>query len=447
MIALSCAITAVASPDLMPLPMGESAIAPGEFATLLWLAGAVLPALLLWAVLALVRAERTEATYAQRKARRALEKLVRGLRAAHRVPTPAELERWCALAAQLFAVPRAAPTLRDFQAGVNALTPAPDTIAWMALWSEARAALFSPQGAVRGDWVERAVRVCEKTPIMRVASRWPNRRHHWLPRAVVLVAFGALEFPGDMNAAPKIDPQLQAHFVEAREVWMQHLRTNPRDWAAQRNVAISYQAEDLWGPATAHWVAAFVQQPREASIGAGITAVVEKMDGVDPTLRRIVAGQWHERVFKVLSPGEWQRLAKVSAMVLALGFGVGVVGFYGRGKILPRLALGLVLVGVVGFGAGVAGVGRYGVLAQPNAACITRTSELRNVPSELVEQEKTTPLLAGQIVTIEGHYFGWSRIKVRSGAEGWVRRAAVLPLYEPQVERGATGYARPGAGG
>jgi hypothetical protein len=428
-----------------PLPIGEGAIVPGAFEPLLWLVGALAPALILWAVLACVRAERTEPTYAQRKARRALTKLVQRLSAANRAPSHDELELWCALTAQLFAVKRAAPTARDLQLHVNALPSLADKSAWLALWSEARAGLYSAQRTVSPDWVTRAAKACGETQIERAASRWPNERHHWLPRAALALLLGAVLAGQDLRAASAEKTAQEKEFLASRELWTTHLRSNPHDWAAQRNVALADQVEELWGPATAHWTAAFVLQPREPSIVAGMQRVVEKMDGIDPTLRRVIAGEWHERAWAELSPGEWQRLVKISAVLLALGLSVGVAGFYGSGKICPPVAIALTVVGVAGFGLGAVGVARYGVLANPQAACITRTSDLRNVPSELVEQEKTTPLLAGQIVTIEGHYFGWSRIKVRSGAEGWVRRAAVLPLYEAQGERGATGYARPDA--
>ncbi|MFN8641049.1 MAG: hypothetical protein U0802_05080 [Candidatus Binatia bacterium] len=42
-------------------------------------------------------------------------------------------------------------------------------------------------------------------------------------------------------------------------------------------------------------------------------------------------------------------------------------------------------------------------------------------------------MAAGSVVLAERDFLGWARVTCADGATGWVRRSALVPIYEPGV--------------
>jgi hypothetical protein len=388
----------------------------------------VLPGAVLWMALAFERARRLDPNYPRARARKRLARLLARVGPA---PSPVDLETWCELSARLLAVTRAAPTRRDIFDGLAMAGEITDPLAWQRLWTEARAALFGADRRLPVDWVERARTALRQTIIRRATPVFPQKREHWLPRRAIVVAMLLLlPLPVKAQAAP--DPLAPM---------LGHLAAHPRDWATHDRAAAAYAQGENWEAALAHGTVAFVLAPREASVAGNLRRTLAQVERTDPGLRPLIAGSRLERVAALASPGEWQEAAWCFLALASVGGCLVVVGFYlGRGWL--RGGLAALVIG----GGGVAMAWRalelYGLLARPNAACLTRQTDLRDIPSDLVEIRQTAPLQAGTIVTVEGSYFGWTRIVGRGNLTGWVRRDAVLPIYTAAEETGASGFGK-----
>lgn len=380
---------------------------------------APLPGLLLWVGLALARARRSDGHFARRMARRRLARLTARLATAGRSPEAGAIEAWCRDCAALLAISRAAPTEAEVTAALAATPEIHDAAAWLTLWRQARAALFGLERRVPDDWPQRAAALVRRTRIKRADPFFPRRLVHWLPRAA-LVAVLTLGTGADLAAAdlPAIPPG---------------------DWAGHVERSRALADAGNWPAAQAHATAAFLLAPREAVTRDGLRRLAGETERLDPLLASLLAPGGAARLAAVASPGEWQRLGWFGAVGTMLGFGVLVTGLY-RGAAWRRSGVTLLIM------AGLAGAGGtwarrvYGLAAEPDAACLARQTDLRDVPSDLVEIRQAAPLAAGTLVRIQGAYFGWVRITGRGELVGWVRRDAVLPLYGPGVRAGATGF-------
>jgi hypothetical protein len=410
----------------LPAFAGVEVPAPHAFSpTRLWPL-IVVPGAILWVVLAFERARRLDPNYPRARARALL---ARHLGRLGPTPTPAELETWCELTARLLAITRAAPTRWDVFDGLAMAGEITDPMAWQRLWTEARAALFGADHHLPADWVARARVALGQTVILRANPVFPKKREHWLPRRLVLAGLLLLTpLPTKAQAVP--DPLAPV---------LGQLAAHPRDWSAHEQAAVLYAQGENWDAALAHGTAAFVLAPREESVADHLRKTLTQVERVDPGLRPLIAGNRVERIAAFASPGEWQEAAWCFLGLAVVGGCIVVVGFYlGRGWLRGGL------VALVMGGGGVAVAARalelYGLLAKPNAACLTRQTDVRDIPSDLVEIRQTAPLQAGTIVTVEGNYFGWTRIVGRGNLTGWVRRDAVLPLYTAAEETGASGF-------
>jgi hypothetical protein len=412
--------TALAGLMLMaavPAVAGAEARTPRADSPLQWWPLLVLPGAGLWLVLAFERTRRLDPNYPRARAR---AKLARHLARLGPAPSLPELETWCGLTAQLLSVNRAAPTRRDIFDGLALAPEITDPLAWQRLWTEARAALFSAGHRVPPDWVERARIALRQTVIQRATPWFPQQRAHWLPPGVMgLCLFLLLPMPADA-----VTPEII-----------------PRDWATYHGAAAAYAREENWDAAVAHGTAAFALAPREKLVITGLRQSLAQVGRIDPGLRPLVAGTRFEQAVASASPGEWQEAVWWFLALGAAGGCAAVGGLYGNRGWL-RVGAATLVIGITGVVVSARALALYGLLARPNAACLTRETDLRDIPSDLVEIRQTAPLLAGTIVTIEGNYFGWTRIMGRGNLAGWVRRDAVLPLYGPANDAGASGFNR-----
>jgi hypothetical protein len=405
---------------LAPVPQ---AVAPGAF---WWLIP--LPALLAWMALAAWRAWRADPHFDRRRARRRLWRLASGWKTPGRMPTAAELEAWSAGTADLLAVPRLAPTSEEIFAALEAAAEVKDKEAWRRLWRESRAALYGPVAQVPADWPARARTAILGTVIERAASRWPVRRQHWLP----LLLLGLVLPLVTLRAAEPAIPT-------ERAAALARLAVEPRDWTAHHRLARSFAREENWSAALAHEVAAFALAPREAAVRTGLREALARADRVDPALRALAEGSRWERLPSVLSAGEWQQVGWIALVLAAGGLAMGIVGLY-AGPRWRRAGWIAALAGGTALGLSAQALKRYDLLGTPAVACLARQTDLRSVPSDLVEIQQAAPLTAGTLVRVDGTYLGWTRIVGRGNIVGWVRSDAVLPLYAALPRGGVSGF-------
>jgi hypothetical protein len=364
-----------------------------------WLGAiALLPAVVLWVVLAALRVWREDGVRHRRKARRELRTLLRlaARRAGH--PTASELECWRKGVRRLWLIESAAPTSDEVAArGGDALA---------VLWLEMEEALYSRAGGLAPDWVARAcaaVEACSLPPV-----RWPvpKRRRHWLP----LVTCAALLLGGvKLKGAELLDPT---------------------DWVERERAARSAVSEEQWGAATAHWTAAYLVAPRERPVEEGLRAALAKMEIPETHLVRLLNGRWDERVASRLSPAEWGRVARLGAIATSVAL-LALVGwvYFGRGR-RPRqvFLVAAVLAGGISVFAWES-FRRYGPLADARAAMSVRPAELRAIPSEIGARQPAATLTPGTVVVVDRSFLGWEHVTVRGDLTGWIRTEQAVWLY------------------
>ncbi len=413
-----------------PLPTGAVAKIPRTISLPRSAAIALLPPLLLWAMLALEHARRSDPNFIHRRARGKLRRRLARISATS-APTPADLENWCTLTADMWGVARVAPTYHDISNAIARFDAVPARDAWLSLWQEARRARFSERAQIGADWTMRARAAVEQTNFPRLTSLLPTRREHWVPRMAVAVALAWPLLATRASAADATALYQSGHYAAARALWLQDLNVHPSDWGAHNNVALTYAQQDAWGAAAAHWTAAYIQQPAQPVVAANLRNAVAKLGTVDPLLRQMLEPAGYDRLASRLSPAQWQDLVQFALAGIALGLGLQIVSLYIPRNVIWRPLGMTVALAALGLGAiSEASVGRYGLLANAQAACVARSTDLRSIPSDLVEQQQTAPILPGTLVTITGSYFGWVRLGARDHILGWVRREAVLPLYQ-----------------
>ncbi len=91
--------------------------------------------------------------------------------------------------------------------------------------------------------------------------------------------------------------------------------------------------------------------------------------------------------------------------------------------------VGLALIGGgVAYGS-VDAVRRHGVLADPLAAFVNETSDVRAVPSELMTNQQAATLFPGTVVIVDRTFLSWDHVITTNGNEGWVRAESLIWLY------------------
>lgn len=415
-----------------PLPAGDVRAVPAVRSRAALVIVALAPPLLLWLGLALGRSRREDAYRARRVSRRALRRVLAEMRGGDL--SPARLERWRELTTQLWPVGLAVPTADELAAS----TTEPDI--WRALWAESEEALFSPRHHLAPDWPVRATAALDRVAPLPQLTWLPVRRGHWLPQlavVAVLVAVGVTAV-STLHAAtlvpPAADPvaaYAEGKFAEAASGWALAASKRPGDWALHHNAALAHGQLGQWGPAAGHWTAAWAVNRDERALEAGILTGLGQLDGVDPALRRLLVGRTSDRLAGRLPVASWERLALIGASALAIGLGLVVISLYT--PIRPRIwllagAVVAVVGGAVGYGA-VDAIARHGVLADPLAAFVTETSDVRSVPSELMTNQQAATLFPGTMVIVDRTFLSWDHVRTENGNEGWVRSEALVWLY------------------
>ncbi|MBE2214135.1 MAG: protein BatD [Opitutaceae bacterium] len=416
-----------------PLPVGVGAATPRHLSRV-WLVTLPLAAPgVVWLVLAIAQALRTDPARDRRLALRELRALVRALARHGTPPDRATLERWRTLTARVWAIRRATPTADDLAGALASARGAARPDDWLALWCEAELAMFSPHGALPADWLARATGAAAAVRIRGLMAWWPARAPHWAPRLAVVACVAGLACATDLDATEARDAYREGRFAEARDAWLSHLQRQPDDWAARINVALASAQLDDWATANAHATAALLLRPRDPDVRRQLRLAATHLDGVDPAVRRLVSPAWYDRPTTWLSPGEWQNLIVGGAAVVGLALLALISSLYLRAGRMPARATGqaMVAVGSLVISLGVTALWRYGALAEPQAAMVAAPGQLHSIPSDAADAQKNVPIPPGTVVVIERGFLGWDRVMTHSGTTGWIRRESLVPFYLP----------------
>lgn len=370
---------------------------PGVVSKVGLVALALVPPLLLWIALALRRAWLADGWRARRAARGQVEKLLNEISRRGTRPTRVELEFWrnCCVAA--WGEGLAVPTAAEISARV---TDEPTARAlWGMLWAETEAAMYAARAEVAVDWVVRAKQALAAAKPMRHMTWLPNRwRYWWLTVFVGLIMVGPAS-GADVKAG---------------------------DWAAHGAAAVNAAKAEAWGEAAAHAAAAYLLNPGEPAVRAMARASAAQVDGVDPGLQRLIEGKGMDRVVGAMSVARWQVVMLMGAAMVALGLSAGI---YRRGWGWGLATLGVALV-TAGWGA----ERRFGLLADGRAAVVTRTAEVRAIPSELTTGQQAATLAAGAVVVVDRSFLSWDHVRLQNGGAGWVRAEALVRMYRIRSE-------------
>ena len=275
-------------------PMSETGVGflPFTITPAWWLLAAFVPPMLTWLGLAWRELRRGNSILVKRAARKKLIALLSRMGGGEKDLSPEDLEKWRSLCLAMWGIQRAAPNAAEIRQTIEQVNGSTTPSVWEELWQECEYSLFRPGQPLGGDWIARALHAAREARIRSSSLPFPHRWRHWAPTATLL-AVAMLALPKVSHADTDESPE-QAYrdgrYEEARTAWSARLVRNPRDWVVQNNVALAYAQEDHWPEAAAHWVAAFLLNPREPKLRANLTLALSRMDGIDPELRRLIAG-------------------------------------------------------------------------------------------------------------------------------------------------------------
>ena len=149
-----------------------------------------------------------------------------------------------------------------------------------------------------------------------------------------------------------------------------------------------------------------------------------------PELVELSRGEGRFKFVRLASPGEWQRLIVVSALLLAAALIVLLLQGYRRvGAWAKPTALVTSLLAVLLAASATWSLHSYGALADPDVALVWKASVLRSIPTEADTTQKTSPLSAGSIAIVEKTFLGWTKLTFPGGQSGWVHTEDLTKLY------------------
>ncbi|MEN9842140.1 MAG: hypothetical protein RL376_1940 [Verrucomicrobiota bacterium] len=402
-----------------PIPTGQLAATPQTGWPLSrWpvLATLILPALL-WLGIAARHARRHDPLLPRRHAHARLGEILAHLTAA---PTQAELLAWQQATRALFALSPSTPTARD----LNDPT-------WSALWAETERVLYRPDATLSPTWLAEAKAAWQKATPAPLPASAALRATHLFPAALAF-ALLTLACPSSARAQPaagaKPDPleAVRAYaggdFAKAETLQRAQLATAPTDPALRHNLALALAQQGQWAEAAAHAYVAKLQDPHSAAIDRLLLVTQAKTAYRPPAIEPFALRR---------SVSEWQNDGLLAAILLLLSPALWVLSAYhAAARRTWRVLCALTFLAAVGglFATGVA-LRAYGDAAHADTILIWKDDTLRAVPTELGEQQVTSPLPAGTIARVDKAFLGWRRLVLSDGNTGWVRADALIGLW------------------
>jgi tetratricopeptide (TPR) repeat protein len=405
-------------------PLPGSAVAASPLAPrtwLLWLTAPFALPLLVWAGLAIRRAQRTDPLRPRREARARLVGTLAQLRSAS--ASPQLLLAWQRDTAALWQLAHAAPP-------PSALTDA----AWATLWTECDRALYGAKTDLPSDWIARAEAALAAK---RVSGFNPLRA--FLPRN--LFPFAALiacllVLPTALLLAATDDTGASSYrrgdFAAAEKSWRAALAAAPTNWIARHNLSLALAQQERAAEAAAHAAAAFVQNPTVPAVRWHLVLASEKAGFAPGPLAAFLAPGTAQSLAERASPAVWQRVLVGASIAVALALSWLLLNTYGRrSRVSSTLAGTVIALAVIAAVVAVAGWRAFGIAADARAVVVVRAGTLRSIPTEADTAQKTTPLSAGSVAIAETSFLDarWTRLRFDNGQTGWIRTGELIGLW------------------
>ena len=150
---------------------------------------------------------------------------------------------------------------------------------------------------------------------------------------------------------------------------------------------------------------------------------------MQPRLAELLEAKGIAWVATQLSPGAWDRVQGIGAVLAALSLGFGIFGLFRRVRIALFIAPVALIAGTAGLAIGAISAFQYGVLAHPDAVVVQSDSILQSIPTDVADVQQSRTLPAGEIAIVEGAFLSWRKLRLDSGETGWVRKTVILPVY------------------
>ena len=420
---------------------------PFHTPTLVWTPWAVDPALfvsiffvfpaLVWIACAWWHVWWSDPYRERRSAVRELRRLTKKLVSGASPPQARELHAWLQITARAWGIRCSAPTTRDLVTVQSAAAVDPQLQAqWINLWNAAEHSLYGDKTPLPHDWLRSSHAAASTLTVPSQVRAWPNEYRDWWPAALTVVALMSIFPPGWSQAAAPTEMAAKS----LRELELSAADALSRGWSnpqAHQIIATARLEREDWGVALAHATAAFAQAP-DASAHATLMRALEQNEPAARELRPLMVSKGLGALPRQLSPATWQRVALGAACLAAMMLALLVLSLYLRHPVLRDsrrrhrlqwLVGGVAAFCLLAFGASANSWRAWGALANPQAAVVLRSTNLLPIPTDLLPEEETAPLLGGTVIAIEGRFLGWRKIATGEGNSGWVRRQALRPLY------------------
>jgi hypothetical protein len=421
----SAAPAAAIPRDPLP-PSGTSASPLATSSLLLGLVSAALLPLGFWLTLARRRARQTDPGRPLREAHDRLSSTLSQLADSSKLLAPSS--KLPARSAQLLAWQRDTAIIWKLAVAVPTPSHFTDTT-WSTLWSEADRTLYGAAD-LPTDWIHRAQQALAARPAPAF-STWQL----FIPRNLLpLLILAAVVLPSpESQAADARDAYAKADFAAAETAWTTQLKNAPTDWSAHHNLALALLQQNRANEAAGHALAAFVQQPQNASVNWHL-GYAWKAAGVTPAaLSPFLTDAPTATVARLASPTQWQAALLASAWLTAVALALRIFAAYHPSpKSWPSwLVRSLFAVSILLALAAGLSLKTYGPLSDAHAVVVVKPTTLRSIPTELDTPQKSTPLAVGVVASTDKTFLGWRRIAFTDGQTGWVRAETLVPLWQP----------------
>ncbi|MCX6937473.1 MAG: BatD family protein [Verrucomicrobia bacterium] len=400
-----------------PLPTGLLAPVPQTgwpFSRWPYLAALLLP-LVLWLALAYRHARRNDPLIPRRQAHAQLGEILSRLSSG---VTDADLLAWQYATRTFFSLDNLTPTARDLTDPV-----------WSALWAETERVLYRPGTTLSPDWLAQAKTAWQQAALAPLPATAALRAPHLFPAALAFTLL-ALASPQPTRAQPAPTPDpleavrayTSADFAKAEALQRAQLATAPTDPALRHNLALALAQQGQWAEAAAHAYVAHLQDPHSPALQRLLTVTQAKSAYRPPVIEPFALRR---------SVPEWQNDGLLAALLVLLCPAFWVISAYHPGyRRFWRALFALTLVAAIAglFATGLA-LRAYGDAAHAETVLIWQDDTLRAVPTELGEQQVTSPLPAGTLARVDKSFLGWRRLVLKDGNTGWVRSEALIGLW------------------
>jgi len=436
-------------------PLPGSASAPTPVAAPLLARGLALPALalgLFWLALAGARARKSDPGRPRREAHRALGAAIEAAREApDRAARAAALLDWQLASAAALEARGRAPSAASLAAAAASQSFA-RAGEWERLWAEGDAVVYG-RGELPPDWCARAgelwrgLRAPRFNPLRALAPR------NLLALGLAAALLGPLpgpaggaDAPGEPAPATPLEAYQGADFAAAARGFRARAASHPDDWVARANLGLASAQLGEVGEALAHTAAAFLRAPRRADLRFNLALFAGRAGPVEPVLARLARAEGAAALARWAAPAEWQAALLAGALLGCAAAGLGLWRRFRGGGPPAGLARAAAATGALLALAAVVALRTYGPLADPAAALLVREARLRSVPTDAEAPQAERPLAAGALVVVRGQFLGWRRVHRANGEEGWLREAALIPLYAPPASGSGSGRILPPGG-